>query len=106
MTFSLGMEGEGLGDRDSAWSRRNNPSEEVMNKRGDLPRVRLQREVPGVEQADDGVWIVPPVRFGPGRQEERVVPPPRRQQRRPGFSKVRLEPRVQRHVCRVVAEQI
>ena len=38
--------------------------------------VRLQCEVPGVEQLDHGVRVVPPVSLCPGREEEWVVPAP------------------------------
>jgi hypothetical protein len=49
---------------------------------------------------------VAPERLGAGRQEERVVAAPDRQQRRLVLAEIRLERRVQRHVARVVQEQV
>jgi hypothetical protein len=68
--------------------------------------VGLQGEVAGVEEADLGVGQVALEGFGPGGQEERVVLVPDREQRRPAGAEVLLERRVERHVARVVEEQV
>ena len=82
------------------------PTEEVPHRRGDLRGVRLQREVPGVEEAHDRVRDVARERLGPLRQEERVVLAPHRQQGRLVAAEILLEGRVERDVALGVPEQV
>src|SRR5262249_56358450 len=81
-------------------------AEEGADRGRDLGRVRLQREMTGVVQVHFGIRDVPAIGLGPGRQEERVVPAPDGQQRRPPRREVAVELRIERHVARVVEEQI
>src|SRR5262249_10189634 len=79
---------------------------EVANGRGDLRGVGFQREMPGVEEADNGVRDVALERLGARRQEERVVLAPHREERRLVSPEILLEGRVERDVALVVAEQV
>src|SRR4030095_1883062 len=78
----------------------------VTDRRRDLCSMRLQREMPRVEEADDSIRNIALERLGTGRQEERVVLPPDREQRRLVRAEIFVEPRVQRDVSGVVEEQI
>src|SRR5947207_168980 len=69
---------------------------EVTDGGRDLRGVGLQREMPGVEEADDGVRDVALERLGTRRQEEGVVPSPDRQERRLVSPEILLEGRVER----------
>ncbi len=80
--------------------------EELADRGGDLLDVGLQGEVTGVEKAKVGVGDVALEGFRSGWQEERVVPAPHREQRRPAGAEVLLECGVERHVARVVEEQV
>ena len=66
----------------------------------------LEGEVTGVDETNVGVGDVALEGFGPGRQEERIVPALHREQSRPARAEVLLERRVERHVARVVEEQV
>src|SRR5262245_20918361 len=66
----------------------------------------LQGEMAGVDETDVGAWDVSLEGLGPGRQEKRIVPAPYRKQRRPAGPEVLLECRVERHVARIVEEQV
>src|SRR2546428_12682192 len=79
---------------------------EVADGRRDLRGVGLQREMAGVEEADDGVRDVALERLRARRQEERVVLAPHREERRLVSSEIPLEGRVERDVALVVAEQV
>src|SRR5882762_8960971 len=68
--------------------------------------MRLQREVAGVEEADDRAGNVAFERLRTGRQEEGIVLAPYCQKRRPVRAEVILESRVQCHIALVVAEQV
>ena len=81
-------------------------AEEVADGRRDLRGVRLQREMPGIEETHDRVRDVAFERLGPWRQEERVVLAPHRQQRRLVSAEILLERRVERDIALVVAEQV
>src|SRR5205823_13671066 len=80
--------------------------DEVPDRRGDLAGMRLQREVPGIEEAHLRVRDIAPERLGPGGQEERVVPPPRREKTRLAGAEIRLKGGIERDVAFIVAEQI
>ena len=79
---------------------------EVANGRRNLGSVRLQREMPGVEEADKGVRDVVLERLGPLRHEDWIVLSPHRQEGRLVGSKVLLECRIERDVAFVVPEQV
>src|SRR4029077_18993684 len=79
---------------------------EVADRSGDLGGMRLQREMAGIEEADDRVRDIPFERLGARRQEERIVLAPYRQERRLTGAKIPLEGRIQRDVALVVAEQV
>src|SRR5258708_16493642 len=68
--------------------------------------MRFEREVAGVEEANDSLGIVPLERLSTRRHEERVVLAPDRQERRLVRAEVFLEWRIQRHVALVVAEEV
>src|SRR5262249_26154970 len=68
-----------------------NSGEEVADCRCDLGGMRLQREVSGIEEADDCRGDVALEGFGACRQEKRVVLAPHRQKRRPMRAEVFLE---------------
>jgi hypothetical protein len=53
--------------------------------------MRFQREMAGVEEADNRTRIVPLESLGAGRQKERVVLAPHRQERRLVRAEVFLE---------------
>jgi hypothetical protein len=61
---------------------------ELPDRRSDRLGVRLEREVPGLEEADVGLRDVAPERLRAGRQEEGVVPAPDRQEPRPVLAEV------------------
>ena len=81
-------------------------AEEVADQRGDLVRMRFQREVARVEQMHFGVGDVAAVGFGAGRQEGCVVLAPDGQQRRLVGAEIRLECRIQGDVAAVVEDQV
>src|SRR5262245_54968531 len=68
--------------------------------------MRFQREMAGVDEADDGPGHVAFERLGTGREEERIVPAPDRQEGWLVRSEVLLEGGVERDVALVVAEQV
>src|SRR5262245_21400545 len=80
--------------------------EEVADRLRDLHSMRLQCEVPGVEEAVDRTGNVAPERLGTRRQEEGIVLAPDRQERRPVRPEVVLEGWVESDVALVVAEQV
>src|SRR5262245_36471125 len=80
--------------------------EEGADLRRDLRGVGLQREMAGVNEADDRVRDVTLERLGSSRQEERIIPAPHREQARPVVPEVLLEDRVERDVALVVTEQV
>src|SRR5215813_573149 len=79
---------------------------EVADCRRDLGRMRFQREVPRLHEADDGTRNVPLERLRARREEERIVLAPHREKRRPVRAEVFLELRVQRDIAGVVEEQV
>ena len=68
--------------------------------------MRLQREMPGIEEAHLRIWNIALERLGARRQEERVVLAPHRQQRRLVLAEIGLEFRVESDVALVIAEEI
>lgn len=50
-------------------------AKKIADRRRDLGGVRLQREVPGIEEAHDCAGNIPLKGFRAGRQKERVVFP-------------------------------
>ena len=62
-------------------------SQELPDRLGDPPGMRLEREVPGVEEAHLGIRDVTQERLRTGGKEERVVPSPDGQERRPVLRK-------------------
>src|SRR5262245_24787678 len=79
---------------------------EVTDRRRDLSRMRFQREVARLEEADHGTWNVALERLGARRQEKRIVLAPHREERRPSRAEVFLELRVQRDIAGVVEEEV
>src|SRR6516225_6133713 len=65
--------------------------EEIADIFGNLASMRFQREVAGVEEADNRTRIVPFERLSAGRQKKRVVLAPHRQKRRLVRAEVILE---------------
>src|ERR1700722_11835623 len=80
--------------------------QEIADAVGDLAGVGLEREVTGVEEADDGTRIVAPECLGARRHEERIVPAPYREERRLVRAEILLERRIERDIALVVAEQV
>src|SRR5215469_4793068 len=80
--------------------------EESADRMCDLLYVGLQGEVTGVDETNVGVGDVTREGFSPSGQEERVIPAPHREQRRSAGAEVLLELGVERHVARVVEEQV
>src|SRR6516162_3340725 len=62
--------------------------QEIADAFGNLASMRFQREMAGVEEADDRARIVSLERLGAGRQKERVVLAPHRQKRRLALAEV------------------
>src|SRR5262245_33491136 len=81
-------------------------SEEVSDGCRDLSGMCFQREVSGIEEADDRIGNVALELFRTRRQEERIVLAPYREERRLAGAEVILEGRVERDVTLVVAEQV
>src|SRR5262245_41693406 len=79
---------------------------EVADRRRDLPRMRFQREVTRLEEADRSAWNVPLECLGARREEKRIVLAPHGEQWRPPRAEVFLELRVQSDVAGVVKEEI
>src|SRR6266478_8314276 len=71
-----------------------------------LCRMRFEREVPGVEKADDRSRNVALECLRAGRQEERIVLAPHGEERWLVSAEVGLESRVERDVAFVVAKQV
>src|SRR6516164_7925744 len=65
--------------------------QEIADTFGNLASMRFQREVAGVEEADNRTRIVPLERLSAGRQKKRVVLAPHRQKRRLVRAEVILE---------------
>src|SRR6516162_3442240 len=65
--------------------------EEIADTFGNLASMRFQREVAGVEEADNRTRVVPLERLSAGRQKKRVVLAPHRQERRLLRAEVFLE---------------
>src|SRR5580698_6073801 len=68
--------------------------------------MRLEREVTGLEEANDGVRHVPLEGQRTRRQEERIVPAPHRQKARLMGPEIALKSRIERNIALVIAEQI
>src|SRR5580692_3968089 len=81
-------------------------SEKTTDGFGDLVRMRFQREVARVEEANLCVRNIALESLGARRQEERIVLSPHREKTRVIFAEVSLECRIQRDVALVVQEQI
>src|SRR5215831_5865283 len=78
-----------------------------MADRGrNLRCMRLEREVAGIEELNDGAGNIAPERLRTGRQKEGIVLSPHRQQVRLMSAEGILEGRVKRDVALVVAEQV
>jgi hypothetical protein len=73
--------------------------EEVTDGRSNLRGVRLERKMPGVEEAHDRVGDVALERLSALRQEEWVVLPPHRKEGRLVGAEILLERRVQRDIA-------
>src|SRR5262249_12537670 len=80
--------------------------EEVADRGRDVFGMRLEREMAGVEEADDRAANVALEGLGTGRQEERIVLAPDRQQRWLMPAEILLERGVQRDIALVVADQV
>src|SRR5579859_7380127 len=80
--------------------------EKIANGRRDLRGVGLQRKMPCIEEADDGMRHVALERLGAGRQEERIVLAPYREERRFMRAEILLEGGIERDIALVVAEQV
>src|SRR5471030_3355614 len=78
---------------------------EFTDCRGDLLRMRFQREVTGIVEANIGVGDVPLERLCARRKEERIVLPPHRKKPRLVLAEIRLERWIERDVALVVTEQ-
>src|SRR6266481_9227936 len=68
--------------------------------------MRFEREVPGVEKAEDRSRNVALECLRAGRQEERIVLAPHGEERRLVSAEIGLESRVERDVALVIAEQV
>src|SRR5476649_3086442 len=79
---------------------------EFTDCRGDLLRMRFQREVTGIVEANIGVGDVPLERLCARRKEERIVLSPHRQKARLVLAEVRLKRWVKRNVALVITEQV
>ncbi len=79
---------------------------EAAHGTADLCRMRLQREVPGVEQNDFGIRQIPAKGQRTSRQEMRIVLAPNRQQRWTVRLEIVLEGRVEREVTGIVQDQV
>ena len=60
----------------------------------------------GVVEMNIRLRLIPLERLGAGRQEEGIVLPPNRQQRRTLGAEIGLELRIERHIVRIVEEQV
>src|SRR4051794_40582140 len=69
--------------------------QELPDRRGDRPGMRLQREVPGLEETDVCLRDVALESSRTGGQQEGVVLAPDRQEPRPVIAEVVLEGRIQ-----------
>src|SRR3984957_692564 len=72
----------------------------------DFLDARLQSEVAGIEELNRRVGIIATVRFGSGRDKERVVAAPNRKKRRLRLPKIFVKGRVELDVVGIVEEQI
>src|SRR5262245_21957579 len=86
--------------------RRDAPGEEIPHEGGDLVAVRLEGEVPGVEEMELQILHVAPVRLGAPGRENLVVPTPHDQHRRLAPAEVLLPLRVERRIAAVAQEQV
>ena len=77
-----------------------------MDRHCYLGRVRLEREVLGIEEMHDCARDIPLEGLRAARQKERVVLSPHREEWRLVVPKILLESRVKRDVGLVVTEQI
>src|SRR6516165_5767196 len=80
--------------------------EEVADCRSDFVAMRLQGEVPGLEEAHDGVGDIALELLGACREEERIIPAPGCQEARLGGTEILLEGRIERDVTLIVSKQI
>ena len=80
--------------------------EKIADDGCDLGRMAFEREMPGFEEVDLGVWIIPLEGLRPGRQEERIVLAPYRKDRRTPGAEVVLEFGIERDVALIIAEQV
>src|SRR5215470_16190803 len=79
---------------------------EFADGRGNLRGMCLEREVTRIDEAHDGVGHVAFEGLGTPRQKERIVFTPDRQKGRLVRAEVRLELRIERDICLVIAEQV
>src|SRR5215469_9810034 len=79
-------------------------AQEVADRRSDLLRAGLEREVARLEEPDNRPGNIAPERLGAARQEKGVVLSPHRQEARLVSPEVVLERRIERDIVLVVAE--
>src|SRR5262247_2732691 len=68
--------------------------------------MRLEREVSGIEEADDRIRKIALESLRTERQEERIVLAPQSQERRPVGPEIVLEGREERDVALVVTQEV
>src|SRR5258708_634384 len=79
---------------------------EVPHGGSNFDDVCFQREMPGIEKLNLRARYVFPIRFGPCRNEKRIVLAPDRKQRGLRLAEIFLEFRIELYVRRIVQEQI
>src|SRR3984957_9279373 len=87
-------------------SKQASAGDELADRRRDLCGVRLQSEMPGVEEADGRVGDVAFECLGARRQEKGIVLSPRGQKGRLVGAEILLEGRIERDVALIVAHQV
>src|SRR2546426_6964241 len=83
-----------------------NTGKEFLHRASDFNRVRLEREMSGIEESNFRGGNIAFVGLGTSRQKERIIATPHRKQRWLVFTKVGLKLRIERDIAGVVAEQI
>src|SRR5215475_5685190 len=68
--------------------------------------MRFEREMAGVKEMDLGVWVVALECLSAWRQKKRIILAPDCEQRWAFAPEVFLEPGVERHVGRIIEEQV
>src|SRR5262245_36917286 len=80
--------------------------QEMADAVRDLAGVGFEREVAGVQEADDRAGNIALERLGTRRKKERIVPAPYRQKRRLVSAEVFLKRRIECDIALVIAEQV